>query len=834
MKPQSRCQNRGPFQTTIRKTFLQTLCLLMLALIALPALAAKPERFDDTDGSLRIIGKGNQLCPLKRTDVDAEISGFLARVTVTQEFVNPSQENIEAVYTFPLPQNSAVDDMTMTVGGRTIRALIKPRDEAQKLYQQARDRGNTAALLDQERPNIFTQSVTNIAPGATVKVKISYIETLKYEAGVYEFVYPMVVGPRYMPGQAVGKQGGGWSPDTDRVPDASRISPPVAGVHFGQKESRAGHDIDVRVRLTAGMPIQQILSPTHEVDMQRGAETTIVELKDKATIPNKDFVLRYDLGGKDIGDALLTHSNPKGGGYFTFILQPPDRVRDEDATARELIFVLDTSGSMSGFPLETAKKVMRKAIQNLRAGDTFNLITFAGDTKILFPQPVVASAANVQQAIAFMEGQRGGGGTEMMKAIRAALGEDASAGERGETDIRIVCFMTDAYVGNDMEIIAAIQKHPEARVFSFGIGSSVNRFLLDKMAEAGRGEVEYVLDGNRADEAAARFYERVHTPVLTDVSLQWNGLPVSEVFPAKPLDLFAAKPVIITGRYDRAAKGKLILRGNRAGKPFSREITVDFPAGERDNQALAQLWARQKIDQIMSRDWQGIQSGSPQADVQKQITDLGMEYRLMTQFTSFVAVEETTVVQGGKPRIVQVPVEIPHGVSPEGVFGESEVHAVNTFAAAPAARNGSAAKIGRGMGAGSGNRIGLAQTTGVLANDAVVVGARTGKIERKDGSKAPPPPPATKLHASLMPLYKCANEPQIAIYPPPCTLPADGKAKIEVWFKGDKKAVLDALKKLGFILREDKKAGQLTGDLSLTALDKVIAMHAVKLVALAK
>jgi Ca-activated chloride channel homolog len=649
---------------------------------------------EQSDGALRTVesdGKVGAFCPLQHTDVQAEITGFLARVTVTQEFVNPSNDRVEAIYTFPLPQNAAVDDMTMLVGGRTIKGLIKKREEAQKIYQDAKNAGHTAALLDQERPNIFTQSVANIPANAPVKVVISYVETLKYEAGVYEFVYPMVVGPRYIPGNPTGKQAGGWSPDTDKVPDASRITPITAQVHFGKQGTRAGHDISLAVKLDAGVPIHELNSALHAVDIQNTtSHSAVVKLRSENEIPNRDFVLRYDVAGNKVEDALLTHAGAdaslreaRGGadtaatrGFFTFILQPPDRVRDEDATPRELVFVLDTSGSMMGYPIETAKKVMRRAIQNMRAGDTFNLITFAGDTHILFPQPVDASAANIQKAIKFLDGQRGGGGTEMMKAIRAALGNNVDCGPNAECDgrhtagIRVVCFMTDGYVGDDMTIIGEVQKHPEARVFSFGIGSSVNRFLLDGMARAGRGEVEYVLNDGEAPGAAERFYERVHTPVLTDITIDWGGLPVADVMPAKPLDLFTAKPLVITGRYTNPAVGTIKLRGKQAGKPFERAIRVNLPAQELGNQSLAQLWARTKISEIMAIDWNGIQNGSPQQDVREQITQLGLDYRLMTQFTSFVAVEEQTVVEGGQTRTIQVPVELAQGLDPRGFKGE--------------------------------------------------------------------------------------------------------------------------------------------------------------------
>ncbi|MFB3829059.1 MAG: VIT and VWA domain-containing protein [Bryobacteraceae bacterium] len=590
-------------------------------------------------------------CPLKHTAVKAEVSGPLARVTVTQKFANPYQEKIEAVYTFPLPASAAVDDMTMLVGGRTIRGVIKPREEARAMYEAARRSGRMAGLLDQERPNIFTQAVANIPPGGAVDITISYVETLDYEAGSYTFSFPMVVGPRYIPRRG--------------VLDAGRITPPVT-----PQGTRAGHDISVQLTLDAGVPVDGVTSPTHDVAITRpDARRYAVALRDKAVIPNKDFILKWDVAGRRVEDAVLAHRDARGG-FFTLILQPPERVAVADISPKELVFVLDTSGSMMGFPIEKAKETMRLALDGLNPRDTFNLITFSGDTRILFPSPVPATPENLRAAQQFLASRHGSGGTEMMKAIRAALD---GAGENGH--IRVVCFMTDGFVGNDFEILAEIQHHPAARVFAFGIGSSANRFLLDGMARYGRGEVEYVGLNQDGSAAARRFHERVRSPLLTDIAIDWAGLPVTDLYPVRIPDLFAAKPVVLCGRYARPAAGVIRLRGRLAGREFVREIRISFPEAEARNDSLASLWARRRVDELMSQDLAGAQRGAVRADLKEQIVRLGMDYRLMTQFTSFVAVEETTVMEGGEPKRVEVPVEMPEGVSYEGVFGETRVAA---------------------------------------------------------------------------------------------------------------------------------------------------------------
>ncbi|MGB5053649.1 MAG: VIT and VWA domain-containing protein, partial [Nitrospirales bacterium] len=526
------------------------------ATIPAPVAYAETNRNDgwvsgDQSGSLVGLdpeGKFTQAFPLKHTDVSIQVSGPLARAQVTQQFENPYPDKIEAVYTFPLPQYAAVDAMTLTVGDRVVKGTIKRREEARAIYEAAKRRGNVAGLLDQERPNIFTQSVANILPGEKITVTISYVETLSYDDGIYSVVFPMVVGPRYIPGQPTAKVpslGEGWAYDTDQVPDASHITPPVLKL-----DTRSGHDLSLSVKIDAGVSIQHVQSATHDIVVNNSkASQAEVHLKQEATIPNKDFILTYAVAGNDIHDAVLTHRNGEDG-FFTLLLQPPDRVKTEEVTPKELVFVLDTSGSMSGFPIEKAKETMRLAIDGLNPRDTFNLITFAGDTHILFPEPVPATSANVRKAQAFLASRSGGGGTEMMKAIRAALEPSDS-----QEHVRIVCFMTDGYIGNDRAILGEVQKHPNARVFSFGIGSSVNRFLLDRMAEEGRGEVEYVGLNDDGSAAARRFHERVQHPLLTDLSVDWDGVDVAEVYPKRLPDLFSAKPLVLTGRYTTPGKG---------------------------------------------------------------------------------------------------------------------------------------------------------------------------------------------------------------------------------------------------------------------------------------
>jgi Ca-activated chloride channel family protein len=853
-----------------RKFFFRSIAVLAASVATILAIAAfrsfsqtgnaqATEAQGETQGALQVVdGSGNPkaICPLKHTDVKVEISGFLSRVNVTQEFENPFKEKIEAVYVFPLPANAAVDDMTMVVGERTVRGKILRREDAQAVYDAAKSGGQVASLLNQERPNIFTQSVANILPGEKVKITISYVETLKYEAGKYEFSFPMVVGPRYMPGEPTGQKGSGTAPDTTQVPDASRISPKLAPAGM-----RAGHDISLDIMLDAGLPIDDITGKSHEVETERlNAHSAHVRLKTGAMIPNKDFVLSYDVAGKSIQDALLSHRSDKGG-YFTLILQPPDRVVAEDVTPKELVFVLDTSGSMSGFPIEKAKETMKLALDGLYPADTFNLITFAGDTSILFPQPVAATGANLRKAQAFLSERSGSGGTEMMKAIQASLEPTDS-----QDHVRIVCFMTDGYVGNEMEIIAEVQKHPNARVFGFGIGGSVNKFLLDKMSEYGRGEVEYVAFNGDGSAAARRFHERVRNPLLTDISVDWNGLPVSDVYPQRIPDLFGAKPVILTGRYTGAGRGVIRLKGKMSGREFVREIAVDFPEAEAQHNVLSSLWARQRIDDLMGQDYGGAQRGEMKPELKETITNLGLEYRLMTQFTSFVAVEEMIVTDGGQPRRIDVPVEVPEGVNreavdasrgqggPTGLFmssGVANMQSSTLYRVSPASvitksgTNDSKAKARRGSGGGAGIGSGAAAKSGGGGggrtpapgppNSAPTV---TVMAELSDEETVKVLSPAEKkraalqsrLHPSILAVVDRLKN-NTAAGTDEAKFIRDGKAEVQVWLTDKSAESLAALKGLGFeVLLDPKSAKLVIGRLPVEKLEALAELSFIRYV----
>ncbi len=592
-------------------------------------------------------GKEVGLCPLKHTTVEANIAGFVARVHVQQTFQNTATTPVEAIYTFPLPADAAVDEMTMKIGKRLIKGQIKKREEARQIYEAAKNAGQAAALLDQERTNIFTQSVANLMPGEDVTIDIAFVNLLKYDEGQYEWAFPTVVGPRYTGGSSAGE-----NPD--------KIAPPIT-----PPDTRAGHDLSIAVNLDAGLPLREVTSPLHPIDVEKqGVKRAKIKLRDVASLPNKDFILRYKVAGEEVQSGVIAYA-PSGndGGYFTLILQPPNAPKADEIAPKEMVFVIDQTGSQQGWPIEKAKETMSYCIQNLNPGDTFQLIGFTTEVFPCFKAPVPATKENIQSALDWLKPLAGAGGTDILKAADYAL-KIPSDPKRP----RIICQMTDGYVGNEQEIIKHVAAHRgEARMFPFGVGNSVNRALIDGMAREGRGVAEYVLLSDDGKAAAKKFYERVAQPLLLDVSVDWGGLPVEDVLPRQIPDVFSSAPIILKGRYTRGMKGKITVRGLLRGQKWQEAISVTLPEEPTQSaEALPSLWAREKINDVEYEGWKDNKAGETPA----KITDLALEYRLMSAYTSFVAVEQRIVNIGGVQRTVNVPVEMPDGVSYEGIFGD--------------------------------------------------------------------------------------------------------------------------------------------------------------------
>lgn len=617
-------------------------------------------------GGLMAFREGVKLGPftLERTEVKADVSGAFASVEVSQVYANPGDTRLEAVYVFPLPEDAAVTDMYMRISSRVITSEVQEREQARKTYEAARSSGQATALLEQERPNIFTQSVANIPPGERVFIQIKYVHALKYDEGRYRFVFPMVVGPRYIPGaMKEGPDSGlGWSADTHRAPDASRITP-----HPLLPGERSGHDIQVRVQLHGGLPIRDLTSVSHPVSVvRRGQAEASVSLRPFDTVPNKDFVLEWGLRAPKPDLAVLAHrKGPKGDGYLLLLVQPQPKPASEEITPKEMVFVVDTSGSMSGEPIAKVKEAMRKAIAGMNPSDSFQIIRFDQKASQFSPLPLPNTPENIRAGLSYINNFQGAGGTEMLEGIKAALDYPEDPKRR-----RIVFFMTDGYIGNDDEIVREAEKRLRgARLFSFGVGSSVNRYLLDRLAQVGRGFTQYVRHDEDSTKAVELFYKRIRNPLLMDPAIDWGGLPVTGVYPPVLPDLFDHQPLLVFARYTGAGSGTVRLTGRYAGRKFERSLALELPGERAASPQLRPLWARRQVEALMLEQVRG-----EKPEVKAAVLALGLEHKLMTAYTSFVAVERVIRQDVSLPLTkVLVPVEMPEGVSYDGVFGRGAV-----------------------------------------------------------------------------------------------------------------------------------------------------------------
>lgn len=639
--------------------------------------------------------------PLKHTDVRGSIAGYISTVSVTQQFHNPFSSKIEATYVFPLPENAAVSDFVMTVGDRTIRGIIREREQAERIYQEARSQGYVATLLTEERPNIFTQKVANIEPGKSIDITITYYATLNYVDGSYEFVFPMVVGPRFNPpatmpatgagsddlraGSVAAHRGSSTSSDgIGAVPrGASGISGQRTEVSYIRPGERSGHDIAISLSIdAAGTPIDRIESTTHVIETRRDGSRVDVRLSPLDSIPNKDFVLRYTLAqdrGQLLRSAFIAAPESRGT-HFALMLLPPDDVASLSRQPLELVFVLDCSGSMSGEPITQAKRAIERALRQLRPDDTFQVIRFSSNADTLGPAPIRATPQNVSRGLEYVRGLTSEGGTMMIEGINAALDfpHDPSR-------LRFVTFLTDGYIGNEGDILAAIQnKLGPSRIFSFGVGSSVNRYLMDSMARVGRGCVAYITPGDSSMEVMDEFMGRISHPAMTDLSIDWGGLAVdpAEVFPGRLPDLFSGRPVIIAGKLsgDVPPGASIRISGRVAGQPRTVTVPVNIGASfgassdwaetsrfgtPSPSQALAMVWARRKIADIAER-----ATPSSAADDAVAIRSLALGYGLLSRYTAFLAVDSLTRTEGTFGTSVTMPVNVPEGVRYETTVPE--------------------------------------------------------------------------------------------------------------------------------------------------------------------
>ena len=581
--------------------------------------------------------------PLKSVAAQVHIAGVIADVTIEQVYRNEGTRPLEAIYIFPASTRAAVYGMVMHTGDREIIAEIREREQARQEYEEAREQGQTASLLEQERPNVFKMNVANILPGDSIAVRLSYTELLVPTEKQYEFVLPTVVGPRYSP-EAVNEilaPGG-----AERIPY----------LHEGEDPN---YTYAIEMSLAAGLPIQAYNCPSHEVVVEQDAPEELRLTLDPAGGfgGNRDFILNYQLAGQQVESGLLLYEGEEEN-FFLLMAQPPARPELSQIPPREYIFVIDVSGSMRGFPLTVSKGLMKNLLGQLRPEDRFNVVLFAGAAAVLSDRSLPATQENLDQAWALIDGQEGGGGTELLIGLRSAFNLPLA----GEGYARIVAVVTDGKVSFEAAAFKLVrQRLGQASVFAFGIGSSVNRFLIEGLARAGQGEPFVVIEEGLAPDEAARFQSYISTPILTQVEAGFEGFDAYEVEPAFIPDMLADRPIVVFGKWRGAAAGTVLLGGRTGDQAYSAQFDVSAFQAQPTNKALRYLWARHRIDQLSD----DVQAGS-RDDLRPQITQLGLDYNLLTEYTSFIAIDRRIRNEDGL-ETVSVPLPLPEGTEDSAV-----------------------------------------------------------------------------------------------------------------------------------------------------------------------
>lgn len=607
--------------------------------------------------------------PLTHTDAEIDVRGLVASATVTQQYANTTAQPIEAVYVFPLPHNAAVYDMEIHIGNRIIRSVIKERAEAKKIYETAKSEGKRAALVEEERPNIFTTSVANIMPGDKINVRLRYVEPLRWEDGRIRLTFPMVVGPRYIPGtRAVGHDGNGWAMDTNQVPDASRITPTVRN-----PESRSGHDISVTVDLDAGFEAASVHAVSHEIRSTRLSDgRQHVELTAGTTLPNKDFILELSQAESTRPQThLFLSTSDSGETHFLLAAYPPS-VQPKERVPMEMLYMIDVSGSMSGTSIEQARDALLQALDRLRPTDRFGILQFSSGYQEFSSEPLPATPENLDRARRYVRSLEANGGTEMLPALTHLIRKPQVPGY-----LRHVVLLTDGDLGNEEEIFAEMRKDlGDARLFTVAIGSAPNHFLAAKMAQFGRGTFTHIADVSEVRDQMTRLFDALDSPVLTDVKLTFTGVEVSDVYPERAPDLFMKQPLLIFGRITRGTSGTLHLTGNSGTASYDSSIPFDSEKAT-FHPGITTLWARQRVEDLMDH-WRH-SDDKGQAEIRGSIIAHAIRYRLVTKFTSLVAVEEVVVNPGGQNHTAAVPTEMPAGWQVDRVFGAPATGTADEF-----------------------------------------------------------------------------------------------------------------------------------------------------------
>ena len=562
--------------------------------------------------------------------VQMDITGTINRVKLEQSFTNPSNEWVDGVYVFPLPTDSAVDHLDMIIGKRIIQGQIKERQEAKRIYNKATQAGKKASLIEQQRPNIFTTKVANIAPGETIKIAIEYQQAVKIDQDKFSVRFPMTVGERYIPGKPVATSNNSTTPNTHRVKDGSKITPPIS--------SNVDRPIKIAINLKAGFNTSSIKSSYHEVSI-----VDVDNLTKHITLDNtrgnnqadRDFELVWQ-ANNSLTPELALFTQQKGDDQYLMLMATPpaDKVFKQVNTPREVVFIIDSSGSMMGASMIQASEALTQAINRLKPTDRFNIIDFDSDFDPLFDGAMPAIKMNKKHGIRFAKNLHPSGGTEPLEAIKYAFN---SRDTRSDNYLRQVIFLTDGQVGNENEIFRTVRQHiDDDRLFTIGIGSAPNSHLMTTLAEYGKGTYTFIGDIAEVKDKMSDLFEKLESPAMTNIHINFPMDINAEQALGSISDLY--KGEVITAVYKlNAMPNKLSISGNTANGVFTKDINITAKNG---TTGIDVLWARRKIDQMMHQ-YRAQNRRVDRDKVQADITNLALDHHLVSKFTSLVAVDIT-------------------------------------------------------------------------------------------------------------------------------------------------------------------------------------------------
>ncbi|MBN2418559.1 MAG: VWA domain-containing protein [Deltaproteobacteria bacterium] len=622
--------------------------LLVICLVNITAFADSDLQDTKTLSPYFFIENGDpsvDLIPLKSTNVNVTISGVIAEVVVKQQYANHGTRPINGKYIFPASTRAAVHRMQMRIGEDIIVAKIKEKETAQKEFTEAKKAGKSASLLKQHRPNVFSMDISNIMPGDVIDIELGYTELLVPTDMTYEFVYPTVAGPRYS-----------GVPESEATEDNRWIRNPY--LKQGEKpETR----FNIETRISTGIQLQEVVCTTHDTQtiFDSNAEAKVTLKNPNDFEGDRDYILKYRLAGEKIQSGIIL-SRGETENFFLLMMEPPQNIPPDNIPPREYIFVVDVSGSMNGFPLDTAKRLLNDLIGDLGEKDIFNVVLFAGSSMTFSETSVPANQENIYRAIRFIEQARGGGGTELLSALKHGFSI-----KKNEDFSRSVLVITDGYISAEKDVFTFISSNlNNTNVFAFGIGSSVNRYLIEGIARSGLGEPFIVTSPYESKATANKFREYVKSPVLTNISIKFKDFETYDVEPSSVPDLFAQRPVIVFGKWRGRTDGIIEVKGLTGKGQYSEFFRIAGIKSYNKNDVLKYLWARKRISRLSD-----FNTGEDTQETKAEITNLGLTYNLLTKYTSFIAVHDVVRNTEGSAKDVKQPLPMPKGVSNLAVGG---------------------------------------------------------------------------------------------------------------------------------------------------------------------